>query len=98
MSEFAGAIMERRTALTDGPAGVRMLAVLEAASRSAAGGGIRIPVETDADQAKIACMVRLSARLGAAPQAAPVVGGRPAEECRPRLIAVTHQGRVGEIC
>ena len=64
MSEFAGAIMERRTPLTDGSAGVRMLAVLEAASRSAAGGGIRIPVETDADQAKIACMVRLSARLG----------------------------------
>ena len=39
MSEFAAAIVERRAPLTDGSAGVRMLSVLEAASRSAAARG-----------------------------------------------------------
>jgi predicted dehydrogenase len=49
MTEFAAAITERRQALTDGRAGIRVLALLEAASRSAENGGIRIPVVTEAD-------------------------------------------------
>ena len=78
MSEFAAAIEEGRAPLTDGSAGVRMLAVLEAASRSAAAGGVRVPIEIHADQVSVACMVPLSASLGAALRAAPLAGGRPA--------------------
>ena len=78
MSEFAAAIGEGRSPLTDGAAGVRMLAVLEAASRSAAAGGIRVPLEVHADQPSVACLVPLSASLGPALRAAPVAGGRPA--------------------
>ena len=44
MSEFAGAIAERRPPLTDAGAGIRVLQLLEAASRSAEEGGIRVPV------------------------------------------------------
>ncbi len=95
MSEFAGAIVEHRAPLTDGSAGVRMLSVLEAASRSAAGGGIRVPIEIHADQADVACMVPLSARLGPAPRAAPAGGGGPAREGRRWLTAAIHRGRAG---
>jgi predicted dehydrogenase len=42
MAEFSSAISEGRPALTDADAGLRVLKLLEAASRSAAGGGIRI--------------------------------------------------------
>jgi len=42
MAEFAAAITEGRPALTDGLAGVRVLRVLEAASRSAESNGARI--------------------------------------------------------
>jgi predicted dehydrogenase len=48
MGEFAAAITESRPALTDGRAGLRVLALLEAASRSAEHGGARIPVVTEA--------------------------------------------------
>jgi predicted dehydrogenase len=44
MAEFAGAITEGRAPLTDAWSGVRVLAVLEAASRSAERDGARIPV------------------------------------------------------
>jgi predicted dehydrogenase len=44
MAEFADAITTRRQPLTDGMAGLRVLALLEAASLSAERGGIRIPV------------------------------------------------------
>jgi predicted dehydrogenase len=47
MTEFSAAITERRQALTDGRAGIRVLALLEAASRSAENGGIKIPVVTE---------------------------------------------------
>lgn len=95
MSEFAGAIVEHLAPLTDGSAGVRMLSVLEAASRSAAGGGIRVPIKIQADQADVACVVPLSASLGPAPRVAPVVGGGPAREGHRRLTAAIHRGRVG---
>jgi predicted dehydrogenase len=42
MSEFASAITEKRAPLTDGPAAVRVLVQLEAASRSAELGGERV--------------------------------------------------------
>jgi predicted dehydrogenase len=45
MTEFSGAITERRQPLTDADAGVRVLRLLEAASLSAESGGVRIPVE-----------------------------------------------------
>jgi predicted dehydrogenase len=45
LSEFAEAITTRRRPLTDGMAGLRVLALLEAASQSAERGGIRIPVD-----------------------------------------------------
>jgi predicted dehydrogenase len=45
MAEFASAIAEGRAPLTDGAAGVRVLTLLEAASRSAESEGIRVPVE-----------------------------------------------------
>lgn len=48
MSEFAAAITERRPPLTDARAGMRVLALLHAASRSAEQGGIRVPVRTEA--------------------------------------------------
>jgi predicted dehydrogenase len=48
MGEFTAAITEDRPALTDGRAGLRVLALLEAASRSAEHGGARIPVVTEA--------------------------------------------------
>ncbi len=42
MAEFSGAISERRSPLTDAEAGVRVLGLLEAASRSAENDGARI--------------------------------------------------------
>jgi predicted dehydrogenase len=44
MAEFAAAITESRAPLTDGRAGLRVLALLEAASASLAEGGVFIPV------------------------------------------------------
>jgi predicted dehydrogenase len=44
MAEFAGAIREGRRPLTDGWSGVRVLAVLEAASASLREGGAFMPV------------------------------------------------------
>ena len=44
LAEFASAIAERRPPLTDARAGIRVLKLLEAASRSAEDGGHRIPV------------------------------------------------------
>lgn len=49
LSEFASAIAEHRPALTDARAGIRVLELLEAASRSVDNGGIRIPVSMEAD-------------------------------------------------
>lgn len=48
LAEFADAITENRPALTDARAGIRVLELLEAASRSADQGGIRIPVNMEA--------------------------------------------------
>jgi predicted dehydrogenase len=45
MSEFAAAITEGRAPLTDGNSGLRVLALLEAASQSLANGGAFVPVE-----------------------------------------------------
>jgi predicted dehydrogenase len=45
MSEFAAAITETRAPLTDGRSGLRVLALLEAASQSLANGGAFVPVE-----------------------------------------------------
>jgi predicted dehydrogenase len=47
MSEFASAIREHRAPLTDARAGIRVLEILEAASRSGDRGGIRVPVSTE---------------------------------------------------
>jgi predicted dehydrogenase len=47
-TEFAAAITERRAARTDGAAGLRVLQVLEAASRSMSGGGELVPVRVPA--------------------------------------------------
>jgi predicted dehydrogenase len=47
MAEFASAITESRPALTDGRSGVRVLALLEAASQSIASGGTTVTVEED---------------------------------------------------
>ncbi len=44
MTEFADAITARRQPLTDGSAGLRVLALLEAASRSAERDGARVPL------------------------------------------------------
>ena len=49
LSEFASAIAEHRPPLTDARAGVRVLKLLEAASRSADDGGTQIPVDMEAD-------------------------------------------------
>jgi predicted dehydrogenase len=45
MFEFASSIVEGRAPLTDGRSGLRVLALLEAASQSLAGGGSFVPVE-----------------------------------------------------
>ncbi|WP_235921622.1 Gfo/Idh/MocA family protein [Lentzea tibetensis] len=45
MAEFAASITEGRPPLTDGRAGLRVLAVLEAASESLANGGAFVPVQ-----------------------------------------------------
>jgi predicted dehydrogenase len=47
MTEFADAIAGARQPLTDGPAGLRVLGLLEAASRSAECGGARISLGTE---------------------------------------------------
>jgi predicted dehydrogenase len=47
MAEFADAITRRRPPLTDGVSGLRVLELLEAASRSAERGGARIEVGTE---------------------------------------------------
>jgi predicted dehydrogenase len=47
MSEFAGAIIEGRRPLTDGRFGTRVLALLEAATRSAASDGARIALSAN---------------------------------------------------
>ena len=49
LSEFASAITQHRPPLTDARAGMRVLELLEAASRSADNGGIRIPASIKAD-------------------------------------------------
>jgi predicted dehydrogenase len=48
LAEFASAIQERRAPLTDARAGVRVLKLLQAATRSAEDGGTRIPVNMEA--------------------------------------------------
>jgi predicted dehydrogenase len=45
MAEFAAAITQSRAPLTDGRSGLRVLALLEAASQSLATGGAAVPVE-----------------------------------------------------
>ena len=45
MAEFAAACAEGRSALTDGRSGLRVLALLEAASRSLENGGAPVAVE-----------------------------------------------------
>ena len=47
MAEFASAIIQDRHPLTDAGAGLRVLAMLEAASRSADNDGARIPMVTE---------------------------------------------------
>lgn len=49
MSEFAAAIIEGRQPLTDGRFGTRVLALLEAATRSAANDGARIALPADGE-------------------------------------------------
>ena len=49
IAEFASAITEGRPPLTDARSGMRVLELLEAASRSADNGGIRIPASIKAD-------------------------------------------------
>jgi predicted dehydrogenase len=48
MAEFAAAITENRSSLTDAATGVRVLKLLEAASQSAEAGGRGIPVQLEA--------------------------------------------------
>jgi predicted dehydrogenase len=48
MAEFSAAISEGRPPLTDGRAGLRVLRLLEAASRSVDTGGARVPVNNGA--------------------------------------------------
>src|SRR5688500_1482208 len=45
IAEFASSIMEKRPPLTDGRAGLRVLAVLEAASESLRPGGVFVSVQ-----------------------------------------------------
>jgi predicted dehydrogenase len=47
LAEFADAIAKRRAPLTDARAGIRVLELLEAATRSAEDGGTRIPVNME---------------------------------------------------
>jgi predicted dehydrogenase len=47
LSEFASAIAEHRQPLTDARAGIRVLELLEAATRSADNGGIKVPVNME---------------------------------------------------
>ncbi len=47
LAEFADAITRRRRPLTDGLSGLRVLALLEAASQSAEHGGARVPVSLE---------------------------------------------------
>jgi predicted dehydrogenase len=47
LAEFAGAITDNRRPLTDARAGIRVLKLLHAASRSAEEGGVRIPVHLE---------------------------------------------------
>lgn len=51
VTEFAAAIHDRRTARTDGGAGLRVLGILEAASRSLAAGGSAIPIAAEREPA-----------------------------------------------
>jgi hypothetical protein len=44
MAEFADSVTQRRAPLTDGRSGLRVLAILEAASASLAEGGAFMPV------------------------------------------------------
>jgi predicted dehydrogenase len=48
MTEFAAAITEGRPALTDGRSGLRVLAMLEAASESLRNNGVTVPVQVQA--------------------------------------------------
>jgi predicted dehydrogenase len=48
LAEFASAVAEQRPPLTDARAGIRVLKLLEAATRSADDGGTRIPVDMEA--------------------------------------------------
>jgi predicted dehydrogenase len=50
MAEFASAITERRAPLTDVGAGLRVLTMLDAASRSADQDGVRIPLDMEASR------------------------------------------------
>lgn len=50
MAEFGQAIAQGRSPLTDAGAGLRVLAILEAASRSADNNGARVPIRTGADR------------------------------------------------
>ena len=50
LAEFASAIAERRQALTDARAGVRVLQLLEAATHSAEDGGTPVPVRLEAGE------------------------------------------------
>ncbi|WP_131740498.1 Gfo/Idh/MocA family protein [Actinomadura roseirufa] len=50
MAELAAAIAERRPATTDGGAGLRVVALLEAATRSVAAGGALVPVENGSEE------------------------------------------------
>jgi predicted dehydrogenase len=49
MTEFVAAINQRRSPMTDGHAGLRLLAMLEAATESLASNGAFMPVEADLD-------------------------------------------------
>ena len=50
MTEFSAAINEGRSPLTDAQAGLRVLQLLEAASRSADSGGTRVALNEAADR------------------------------------------------
>jgi predicted dehydrogenase len=58
MAEFAAAIAEGRPALTDGRSGLRVLELLEAASRSLELGGITVPVGPGVPAARTAEVTR----------------------------------------
>jgi predicted dehydrogenase len=50
LAEFASAIAESRPALTDARAGIRVLELLEAATRSAEDGGTRVSMKLGASE------------------------------------------------